>query len=193
MQILKTTIFVLLTFLVFACNSKKADSPGSEPATGKTGMEDINVIEVIPVAELLKNPDDYVDKEVRVEGLVTHVCRHSGQRLHLSDQNGEVRLRVEAGNEIKRFERDLEGSEIIAVGVLRKQVIDETYIEEMEHSGRGPKGMHVEDENDAGEKDSGEEADMQQQAENMRKMLKERGTDRIVMYWLDGASFEEKN
>ncbi len=190
---MKRVGIIVVVLLVFACNGKKTDKTTSGAQAGQAGSEVISVVEVIPVGELLKNPDPYVDKEIKVEGLVTHVCRHSGQRLHLSNENGEGRLRVEAGDKIRRFERDLEGSEIIANGILHRQVIDEAYIEEMERTGRGPKGMHAEDENESGSGDAEGEPDARQQAENMRNMLKERGTDRIVMYWLDGESFEEKN
>lgn len=188
----KSGIFIWVLFLFFACGGKKTDRTGAREQASADGQGDGQIVAVITVGELLKEPEAYVDREIKVEGLVTHVCKHSGQRLHLSSGQGADRIRVEAGGDIKRFERDLEGSEIVATGILRKQVIDEAYIEEMERNGRGPKGMHAEDENEAAEGE-GAEPGAGEQAQNMRKMLKEQGTDRIVMYWLEGESFEEKN
>lgn len=189
----KAGIFIFAVVLFFACGGNKSDSSESGGQTSSAINVSITEVDIIPVEELLKNPDSYVDKEIKVEGLVTHVCKHSGQRLHLSNERGNGNIRVEAGDKIKRFERDLEGSEIVAQGVLRRQVIDEAHIEEMAKNGRGGKGMHMEDEGEEGTADAGKEADAQERASNMRKMLEESGKDRIVTYWLDGESFEEKN
>jgi hypothetical protein len=189
----KAGIFIFAVVLFFACGGNKSGSSESGGQTSSAVNDSTTEVVIIPVEELLKNPDRYVDKEIKVEGMVTHVCKHSGQRLHLSDEQGTGNIRVEAGDKIKRFERDLEGSEIVAQGILRRQVIDEAHIEEMAKNGRGGNGMHMEDEGEEGKAGTGEEADAQERANNMRKMLQESGEDRIVTYWLDGESFEEKN
>ena len=193
----KTGIIFLSVVLFFACENKKADQSASDDQISSVAEVEAPAVEVIMVADLLANPDDLVDKEIQVEGLVTHVCKHSGQRLHLSNEQGEGKIRIEAGDKIKRFDRELEGSEIVATGILRKQVIDEAYISELEQSGRRGKGDHGDhgdhDGEGAGEEEGEEEElDAQEQAQNMREMLKERGTDRIVNYWIDGESFKEK-
>ncbi len=188
----KIGIVFLSVVFFFACENKKAGQSATEDQLSSVAEIEAPAVEVIMVADLLANPDDLVGKEIQVEGLVTHVCKHSGKRLHLSDEKGEGKIRVEAGDIIKQFERDLEGSEIVATGVLRKQVIDEASIAELEQSGRVRKGNHVDHGDDEGQGEE-EEPGAQEQAKNMRKMLEESGTDKIVTYWIDGESFKEKN
>lgn len=190
----KIGIIFLSVVLFFACENKKTDQFASDDQISSVEEVEAPTVEVILVADLLVNPDDLVGKEIQVEGLVTHVCKHSGQRLHLSNEQGEGKIRIEAGDKIKHFDRELEGSEIVATGILRKQVIDEAYISELEQSGRRGKGDHGDHDGEGagGEEGEEEEADVQEQAQNMREMLKESGKDRIVNYWIDGESFKEK-
>lgn len=178
-------IIVLSVGLFVACENKKADKSDLDDQIST--VAETPSAKVILVADLLANPDDLVDEVIQVEGLVTHVCKHSGQRLHLSNEQGNGKIRVEAGDKIKHFEREMEGSEIVVTGVLRRQVIDEAYIEELEKPGHGGEGEHGNHNDEGGEN----EGDDHEQAQNMRKMLKERGTDRIINYWIDGESYKQ--
>jgi hypothetical protein len=173
MMNMRNLIFIAtFSVLLMACEGKKAAESGGEVAVASE--------KVFEVKELMDDPDGMIDQMVQVQGTVTHVCRHSGKRLHLVDLESEKMIRLEAGEKIVRFERDLEGSDIIATGILRKQVIDDSYIESLAGEGHGE--QHHEGE----EASEGEE-----RAANFRAMLERSGQEEIVMYWLDGESFEE--
>lgn len=171
-------LFVVWTLFGISCRQQqqKEQAGGEQPAAAQSDL-------VYLVGDLLQNPEEKVDQLVRVQGTVTHVCRHSGKRLHLVALDGGEMIRVEAGEKIVRFERELEGSDIVARGILRKEVINHQTIRDME--GRGG-GSH-----DGEGDDASHDQEAQDRAKNLRKMLDNRGVQEVTIYWLDGEGFEE--
>ena len=127
MKSIKFLFFVLLSLFI-ACNEKSGDNSSSSENT------DAEVVEtVVMVDDLMQDPDDYVGKVIELEGLVTHVCKHSGKRLHLTSAATNKMVRVEATGDITQFERELEGSDVRITGMVQKQVIDEDYLSKWEN------------------------------------------------------------
>lgn len=174
MKSIKFLFFILLS-LFFACNEKTDDNGASAKDTGTEEVET-----VVLVDDLMQDPDAYVGKVIELEGLVTHVCKHSGKRLHLTSAATSKMVRVEATGDINQFERELEGSDVRIKGLVQKQVIDEDYLAKWENemANKGEDHDHSE-----GEEES-------EQINNMRKRLEESGQDQLVSYWVDGTSFE---
>jgi hypothetical protein len=173
MKSIKILLFILFA-ATFACNEKTQSDSSTEEIT------DIEVVEnIIVVDDLLENPDAYVGKIVEIEGLVTHVCKHSGKRLHLTSTASNKMIRVEAAEGITQFNRELEGSDLVIAGMVQKQVIDENYLAkwETEISGKGENHDHSNDE------------EQSEQLKSMRKRLEESGKSELVSYWVDGNSF----
>jgi hypothetical protein len=173
---MKRIIFILFIPLVlfFACNEKTSNNNSSENADPEV------VGSIVPVDNLMKDPEAYVGKVVEVEGLVTHVCKHSGKRLHLTSPATNDMIRVEATGDIIQFERELEGSEVRMKGLVQKLVIDEDYLAKWENelSAKGEDHDH-----------SQEEAETELLT-NMRMRLENSGQDQLVSYWMDGSSFK---
>ena len=67
---------------------------------------------------LIENPGGYVGKNISVEGKVVHVCTHSGKKLFITGDNPDVRLFIQAGEEMPKFPMELLGSEIVVEGTL---------------------------------------------------------------------------
>jgi len=173
MKSIKICLIILLT-ITFACNEK----PQSDNANEE--IAEIEVVEnVIVVDEFLNDPDAYVGKIVEIEGLVTHVCKHSGKRLHLTSTESNKMVRVEAAEGITQFDRELEGSDLVIAGLVQKQVIDEDYLAkwETEISGKGENHDHSMDE------------EQSEQLNSMRKQLEASGKSELISYWVDGNSF----
>ncbi len=84
------------------------------------------------VSALLTDAETNIDKEVTIEGLVTHVCKHGGRRVHVTDIETNEKIRVEAPEEMPAFARELEGSDIVVTGLLRETRIDAAYLDEWE-------------------------------------------------------------
>lgn len=174
---MKSIKFLFLVFisLFFACNEKPASSGSS------ADNPDAEVVEaVVLVDDLMSDPDAYVGKVIELEGLVTHVCKHSGKRLHLTSSATNEMVRVEATGDINQFERELEGSDVRITGLVQKQVIDEDYLSKWENEMAGKGENH----------DHNESAEESEQITNMRKRLEDSGQEQLVSYWVDGTSFE---
>ena len=169
--------FSIVMMLALACTNQKNDDKGVSATAEVVSAES----QVLDVAAVLAESDTYHQKEVMLKGTVVHVCKHSGKRLHLMSEDEKTRIRVEAGD-IGKFEKELEGSDIVVTGTFVQEVIDEEYLakwsEEMKGDHEGEHKYHDE----AGE----EQAKMKQ----YRKMMKESADGRITNFWVEGISFE---
>ena len=97
---------VVLLFLI-SCNSESGKS-------GETN-EDIKVIAI----ENLESPaEDIGDNIIQTKGIVTHICRHGGQKLFLTDDTKESHILVRVSSSIPEFDVSLEGSTLEVTGKL---------------------------------------------------------------------------
>ncbi|GEM_PF-196869 len=112
--------FTLMALLFTACGQQ--ESQDTDAAAG----------DVMKVTALLEQPEPMNDKEVVLEGTVTHVCKHGGRRVHLTDVETNEKIRVEAPEDMPAFARELEGSDIVVTGVLKETRIDAAYLDEWE-------------------------------------------------------------
>jgi len=173
---MKRIIFILFlpVALFFACNEKTSNNNSSENTDPEV------VSSIVPVDDLMKDPEAYVGKVVEVEGLVTHVCKHSGKRLHLTSPATNEMIRVEATGDIIQFEREMEGSEVRMKGLVQKLVIDEDYLAKWENELNSKVENH----------DHSQEEAESELLVNMRMRLENSGQDQLVSYWMDGTSFK---
>lgn len=172
---MKNFIYLIVVVFAFSCtNSTKEQS--TESVVGESVSKEIAVVNV---ESLLANAKDLDGKEVIITGTVTHVCKHSGKRLHLLGSDEKTMVRLEAG-EIGQFERELEGSEIVAKGIFRREVIDEEYLAKWADE-LGKEGEHK-----SHEEQEEEEGKMQR----YRKMMGETEDGYLENFWVDGISFE---
>jgi len=106
-------LLMVIAILAFSCNqSTKKEGVTSE-------AEKTEQIVSATIVELLASPAEYQDKEVAVSGMVTHVCRHGGQKCFIVADDGETQIRIVPGGEIDEFKIDLEGSTVAFKGIFR--------------------------------------------------------------------------
>jgi len=70
--------------------------------------------------ELLADPASYNDQKVLISGMVSHVCKHGGQKMFLYSQLADRYLRINTGTDIPEFPVDLEGSNVEVKGVVKE-------------------------------------------------------------------------
>jgi hypothetical protein len=106
------SLFVVLS-LITSCGNpgKKQVSPEAEGKTRAARVE---------FASLIENPGNYIGKTISVEGKVVHVCTRSGKKLFITGENPDIRLYIQAGEEMPKFPMELLGSEIIVEGTLKQ-------------------------------------------------------------------------
>jgi hypothetical protein len=143
-----------------------------------------------------------------ISGMVTHVCRHGGQRLFITDTVTGQTVRITTGKDIPEFDISMEGSNIVVNGIVRELVIDETYLAEWEarteegtaaeHLGGGT-GEHMsaqvtEDEARASEAEGAEEQKLAQMESirQKREELAASGKDHLSEYWVEAICYELK-
>lgn len=91
--------------------------------TGKNTTENAAVSNndaKVEFTSLVDHPADYIGKTIAVEGKVVHVCTHSGKKLFIVGENPDVRLFIQAGENMPKFPMDLLGSTVEVEGTLTK-------------------------------------------------------------------------
>lgn len=121
----RSILWVFIAFLAVSCN-QTAKQEGENQEASKTEQ-----IVSASIVELLAAPADYQDKEVAVSGMVTHVCRHGGQKCFIVADDGETQIRIVPGGDIDEFKIEMEGSIVAFKGTFRVQTVELT-AEELE-------------------------------------------------------------
>ena len=109
----KAAFLLLVAFLAVSCNQANKENDTSAES------QEVEQIVSASINELLASPADFDGKEIAVSGMVTHVCRHGGQKCFIVAEDGETQMRLVPGGEIDEFKIDLEGSTIAVKGVFR--------------------------------------------------------------------------
>lgn len=73
---------------------------------------------IVSVDSVQKNPEKYFDKAISIQGRVIHTCKVSGKKMFLAGSDEQNLIRINAGENISRFDESLQGEIVIAKGVL---------------------------------------------------------------------------
>jgi hypothetical protein len=162
--------FIALSIFLFSCN---------------TGTKSNEEIKSITFEELTASADGLNEQLVSIEGIVTHVCKHGGQKLFLTDETKELNLLVKVTESIPEFDVALEGSTVQITG---KVIITVAEVKEEGHNhGDGEEHVHSGAE---GSHEGEEEADCATE-----EALKEKGEGDActsnITYHIDATSFKE--
>ena len=133
---------------------------------------------LLAIAEFDKTAEGYVNKEVKVKGIVDHVCKHGGKKLLLVTDDANVHVTSD-----ERFEENLIGSEIVLNGVVVEERIDEAYCLKMEED-------NIKSHSEGQSSDEQFEA-KKQHIQNYRDLMKANNTDHISNYSLEYVSLKE--
>jgi PBP1b-binding outer membrane lipoprotein LpoB len=109
----RSILWIIIVVLIGSCNHD-ASKNEVNPETSQPEK-----IVAATIEEMLTAPAEYIDKEVAVSGMVTHVCREGGQKCFIVAGDGETQLRIVTGGEIDEFKIDMEGSTVAFKGIFR--------------------------------------------------------------------------
>lgn len=110
----RSILVALIAFLAIVSCKQTGKTEGDSQEAAKTEK-----IITASIPELLEMPAEYQDKEVAISGMVTHVCRHGGQKCFIVADDGETQIRIVPGGEIDEFKVEMEGSTIAIKGIFR--------------------------------------------------------------------------
>ncbi len=119
---IRRILFVSAIAIFFmACNEDNNDAGNENDTTIVDNLEMPSII----LSEFESKAGEFVGKEIKVSGIVDHVCKHGGKKILLVD--GDNSLHVFNDN---RYDEELSGSEISLIGVVEEEKIDEAYLTE---------------------------------------------------------------
>ena len=164
-------VLLLVSFLavMFSCAdaSKKKDKDATNE--GETNL--------IALADFDEKAGEFLGKEVQVQGIVDHVCKHGGKKILLVNDDADIHVESET-----RFDDDLMGSEITVKGIVTEFRVDEAFL------------LKKEEDNIQSHKEGAdsEEAYKEKMAhlQEYRDLMKEENTDHLSYYSMDYVSHE---
>ena len=171
----KLMIFAAVTIFFAACtgNTENTDQNNDTVVAEDTVIK----TSIIEVGNFDAEAEKYAGKEIKVKGVVDHVCKHGGKRLFLVDDNGNAHIESE-----ERFDENLNGSKVVITGIVETLVVDEAYCSKLEDEkiqkhkeGDDAKQMHKK---------------RKAKAKYYRDSMKNAGTDSIVFYSIKYVSHE---
>ena len=154
----KIISILVVTAILISCNSESGKS-----------LVSAEEIKLVPIENIESSAGELGDNLIQTIGLVTHICRHGGQKMFLTDDSNEVHLLVRVSSSIPEFDLTLEGSMLEVTGKLIAMIKAAD-----NHEGHN----HSEEEDCAAEK----------------KMKKKSGSDECttnITYHLEAVSYKE--
>jgi hypothetical protein len=87
---------------------------------GKLYGKELTGSETVALSELMKNPDTYVGKTVRVEGLVVDVCAKRGCWMELAGDQEFQSIKIKVDDGVIVFPMEAKGKKAVAEGVFTR-------------------------------------------------------------------------
>ena len=185
---------LLLAVLMISCSNQAGND--NQDAGKKAGEEKATAGQAYGVANVSKEPDKYVGQQIKVEGMVTHICKHGGKRLHLSKSGSDEMIRVRTGKNMSPFEKELEGNTIQVTGLFEEERLDREYLNQLKKDEAG--GEHHDHQEGEGGEDQGEQADVEQgqvsesYIRELEAKIENSEKGYISEYWLTAESLVRK-
>ena len=107
----KMTILAFLSFILFSANTLFAQ----DKTTLASAEPQVLILTPEKFQEVAVNN---VGKEVEIQGMVVHVCKHGGKKLFIIGEDPEKRVKITASDEVNVFLPELEGSTIMVKGII---------------------------------------------------------------------------
>ena len=107
-----------------SCGNKQQKS-SSDTTTEQTTSS------ALEIDSLLANAENLAGKEVTIEGVCTHTCKHGAKKIFLMGSDDTQVIRIEAGT-LGAFDPKCVNSIVRVTGTLKEQRIDEAYLQNWE-------------------------------------------------------------
>ena len=182
----------LIVYLVIAAAALMAAGCGGNSNNRKQAAETAQ-------DNLLADAEKLTGKQVTVEGVCTHICRHGGRKIFLMGTDDTQVIRIEAGEKIGAFKPECVNNVVRVTGTLVEDRIDEAYLAEWE--------LRLKDQiaRQHGEGEAGCSAEHQARGESVASSTEKRiadfrariadrkakeGKEYLSFYHVDGGSYE---
>jgi len=111
----KMTVLALISFILVSASTLFAQDKMT--ATSTAVSADSKVLALTP-ENFQEFAVNNVGKEVEIQGMVVHVCKHGGKKLFIIGEDPEKRVKITTSDKVSVFEPELEGSTIMVKGII---------------------------------------------------------------------------
>lgn len=167
-------------------------------SNGTTQQQATETIEVtaLEVDSVLQNAENLMGKEIEIEGVCTHICRHGGRKIFLMGSNNNRIIRIEGG-QVGKFAPDCVNNIVKVKGFLVEERIDEAYLQKWETSladqtaeKHGADGQGCSSEKKArGESGNTPQARIEQFRKRIAEQQEKTGKDYLSFYHVEAVSY----
>lgn len=187
MSLRRLFLLAVPAIILAACSGNR------QPVEEQAAAEEQQGPVTLAVADFEQKAPGLVGREVTLSGLVTHTCKHGGKRMFITGENPDISVKIEAGENIVRFDEALEGTEVVVHGIVKELRIDQAYLDEWEKEtaqGAGEE-MKMHEGEGTGEEghDEHHSTDLEQ-IENYRKQLAGSGKDHLTFYSVECMEYK---
>ncbi|MCI1646950.1 MAG: hypothetical protein LKI39_10550 [Bacteroides sp.] len=193
MKTSKSIIIAVAAAFLFIGSSCSNKQKSKEVSTSSGQL----VSSAMEIDSLLTNADALAGKEVTIEGVCTHTCKHGATKIFLMGSDDTQTIRVEAGK-LGSFSSKCVNAIVRVTGVLKEQRVDEAYLQNweaqlkaqaQEKHGDGEAGC------DSEKKARGEQANTPEgRIADFRAKIADRkaktGKDYLSFYYVEADSYE---
>jgi hypothetical protein len=124
----RIAIFAVIGLFIYSCGQVK------EQETSATS-------EVKLISELVSNPLEFDGEEVSFEGVITHICKHSGDKMRVNQvDDAGFSIMVMLDEFQTQFSPEFEGKRVKVLGVLKTRVANAEEAHTHNHEGEGEEG-----------------------------------------------------
>jgi hypothetical protein len=123
---------------------------------------DVTLEESVSLAQIYTSPEQYKDKEIRIEGTIKEVCQHKGCWLKLTDGNKELTVRFKDYGFF--VPKDASTSKVILQGIFTMQ--PDMHVEN-ESNAQAEGGEHGEGEEHDGKKEHAENSEVKEEVKEV--------------------------
>lgn len=117
--------------VAFAALALAGMSCGNKSKNASSDITSEQVSAAMEIDSLLANAEALTDKEVTIEGVCTHTCKHGATKIFLMGSDDTKTIRVEAC-ELGSFDTKCVNSLVQVKGILKEDRIDEAYLQAWE-------------------------------------------------------------
>ncbi len=173
---MKYLSLLALCLAFMSCNFSKSDSSNKKTDAAVITQAEVQILNIEQVMQVAP---DKVGQEIKFQGVVNHVCAHSGKRCILKNAEGNLSIRVEATGDMEGFNKEIAGNDLLVTGILREKRLLTSEIDEMETEVKGKS-------EEGGKHCSSELKNIKE----MRDWMKANNRDYYAIYYIDGTSYE---
>jgi len=123
---MKKVLFAAMMALVIGgCGQKN-----TKPAEAEV-VETTQELTLVSIDELVSNPVAYGDQVVKIEGVIDHMCRETGDKMRVKGNGSDLSIEVKLGELAKDFSIEMEGRTVVVEGTLQYVVANKGELGEM--------------------------------------------------------------